>query len=113
VARKVVWYEKPEETLADLITFLTHFDGLRILGGCISGRALCAQEEFEEYLSMLRPECFRRDVWKKWHERVFGMPVPPLPRRRFQMVSLGRRRDIFLLVGSARCGGTPKTGSCC
>ena len=24
VARKVVWYEKPEETLADLITFLTH-----------------------------------------------------------------------------------------
>jgi hypothetical protein len=24
VARKVVWYEKPEEALADLVTFLTH-----------------------------------------------------------------------------------------
>jgi hypothetical protein len=24
VARKVVWYDKPEETLADLMTFLAH-----------------------------------------------------------------------------------------
>lgn len=32
IARKVVWYDAPEETLGDLNTFLAHVDGVWIAG---------------------------------------------------------------------------------
>ena len=94
VARKVVWYEKPEETLADLITFLTH---LMVYGSSADvsvAERYVPQEEFRRVLEQAPAGVFSRDVWKKWHER-FGMSVPPLPRRRFPDGSLGPEAGRF------------------
>jgi len=94
VARKVVWYEKPEETLADLITFLTH---LMVYGSSadvsVAERYL-PQEEFRSALEHAPPGVYTREAWEKWHER-FGMSVPPLPRRRFPDGSLGPEAGHF------------------
>lgn len=94
VARKVVWYEKPEETLADLRTFLSH---LMVYGSAadvaITERYVPA-EEFRRVLEDAPAGVFTQDVWRKWHER-FGMPTPPLPRRRFPDGSLGPEPGSF------------------
>jgi len=37
---------------------------------------------------------FTQEMWEKWHERL-GMPVPPLPRRRFPDGSLGPEAGGF------------------
>ena len=64
VAKKVVWYDRPEQTLGDLNTFLTH---LMVYGSSVDVGVVERYVPEEEF---------------RWHER-FGMVVPPLPRRRF------------------------------
>jgi hypothetical protein len=94
VARKVVWYERPEEALADLTVFLTH---LMVYGSSadvsVAERYVPA-EEFRRMLEHAPAGVFTREVWKKWHER-FGMSVPPLPRRRFPDGSFGPEAGRF------------------
>jgi hypothetical protein len=94
VARKVVWYEKPEEALADLVTFLTH---LMVYGSSadvsVAERYVPA-EEFRRVLENAPAGVFTREAWEKWHER-FGIPAPPLPRRRFPDGSFGPEAGRF------------------
>lgn len=94
VARKVVWYDKPERTLADLNTFLAHL----MVYGSTSDIAVAERhvpaEEFRRVLENAPAGVFSQDVWQKWHER-FGVPVPPLPRRRFPDGSVGPEPGHF------------------
>lgn len=94
VARKVVWYDKPEQTLEDLPTFLTH---LMVYGSpadvAVVERYVPA-EEFRKVLQDAPAGVFTQDSWKKWHKR-FGMPEPPLPRRRFPDGSVGPEAGGF------------------
>jgi hypothetical protein len=94
VARKVVWYDKPEQTLADLKTFLSH---LMVYGSstdvAIAMRYIPAKE-FQRVLENAPAGVFTREAWQKWHER-FGMPAPPMPRRRFPDGSFGPEPGQF------------------
>lgn len=94
VARKVVWYDSPEETLADLPDFLMHL----MIYGSWTDAAVAERyiplEEFRKVLENAPAGVFTKEVWQRWHER-FGMPVPPLPRRRFPDGSLGPEPGEF------------------
>ena len=94
VARKVVWYDTPEQTLADLPTFLAHL----MVYGSPKDMSVVAhyvpEEEFRRVLENAPAGVFTQDVWMKWHQR-FGLPVPPLPRRRFPDGSLGPEAGRF------------------
>jgi hypothetical protein len=94
VARKVVWYDRPEQTLADLKTFLVHL----MVYGSPADVAVVEQyvpeEEFRRVLENAPAGVFTQESWKRWHER-FGMSVPPLPRRRFPDGSLGPEAGGF------------------
>jgi hypothetical protein len=94
VARKVVSYDNPDRTLADLNTFLSH---LMVYGSfqdvAVVERYL-PDEEFRRVLENAPAGVFTQDAWKKWHDR-FGMPVPPLPRRRFPDGSSGPEPGHF------------------
>jgi hypothetical protein len=95
VARKVVWYDKPEQTLADLPTFLTH---LMVYGSSADVAVVeryVPAEEFRTVLEKAPAGVYTQEAWEKWHER-FGMPVPPLPRRRFPDGSFGPEAGGFL-----------------
>ncbi|MGD1069797.1 MAG: hypothetical protein ABSB15_06625 [Bryobacteraceae bacterium] len=94
IARKVVWYERPEQTLQDLDTFLAH---LMVYGSpadvAVTGQYVSA-EEFRRVLKNAPAGLFTQEVWQKWHEQL-GMPVQPLPRRRFPDGSFGPEPGHF------------------
>ncbi len=94
VARKVVWYDGPEETLADLPTFLAHVMVYGSSGDVAVVERFVPAEEFRKVLENAPAGVFSQDVWRRWHER-FGMPVPPLPRRRFPDGSVGPEAGSF------------------
>jgi hypothetical protein len=78
-----VWYDRPENALADLPTLLANV----MVYGSPNDLAVVEHSYQKKnsgtYGRMPRPEYSQFDYWRSWHER-FGMPVPPLPRRRFQ-----------------------------
>jgi hypothetical protein len=82
VAKKVVWYDRPEQTLQDLKTFLTH---LMVYGSSTDVAVVeryVPEGEFRQVLENAPAGVFTPESWRRWHER-FGMVVPSLPRRRF------------------------------
>jgi hypothetical protein len=95
IARKVVWYDQPEQTLADLDTFLAH---LMVYGAGTDvavTRQYVPPEEFRRVLENAPAGLFTQESWQKWHEQ-FGMPMQPLPRRRFPDGSFGPAPGKFL-----------------
>ncbi|MGI8745267.1 MAG: hypothetical protein ACR2NN_22385 [Bryobacteraceae bacterium] len=96
VARKVVWYDAPEKTLADTNTFLTHL----MVYGSPADAAIVKQyvptEEFRRALEQAPAGVFTVEAWTKWHERLGMTPAPPLPRRRFPDGSFGPDPGSFL-----------------
>lgn len=88
VAKKVVWYDRPEQTLGDLGTFLTHLMVYGSAEDLAVVKRYVPEEELRRVLEQAPAGVFTQEAWKRWHER-FGMPVPPLPRRRFPDGSVG------------------------
>ncbi|HMC58440.1 MAG TPA: hypothetical protein VKJ01_04535, partial [Candidatus Solibacter sp.] len=88
VARKVVWYEIPEEALGDLPSFLVQAMVFGSPADIAAVERFVPAEEFRMVLENAPSGVFTRDAWVKWHER-FGLSVPPLPRRRFPDGSVG------------------------
>ena len=94
IARKVVWYDTPEETLADLKTFLAHLMVYGSPADVDAVRRHVPMEEFRKVLEDAPAGVFTAEAWVKWHKR-FGLEVPPLPRRRFPDGSLGPDPGTF------------------
>ena len=94
IARKVVWYDQPETTLADLGTFLSHL----MVYGSPADVAVTMQmvpvEEFRRTLENAPAGLFTQEAWQKWHAEL-GMPLRPLPRRRFPDGSMGPEPGHF------------------
>ncbi len=88
VAKKVVWYDQPEDTLGDLKTFLTHVMVYGSAGDLAIVERYVPLDEFRRVLEEAPAGVFTEEAWKRWHER-FGMPAPSLPRRRFPDGSVG------------------------
>ena len=95
VARKVVWYDTPEQALGDLPSFLAQ---LMVFGSSADIAAVerfVPVEEFRKVLQNAPSGLFTQDAWERWHER-FGLPVPAMPRRRFPDGSVGPEPGGFL-----------------
>jgi hypothetical protein len=96
IARKVVWYEAPEQALADLENFLPH---LMVYGSPSDVAAVeryIPEQEFRKVLEDAPAGVFTAESWARWHERL-GIPhVPPLPRRHFPDGSVGPDPGEFL-----------------
>jgi hypothetical protein len=94
VARKVVWYDRPEQTLADLDTFLAH---LMVYGSPADVKVVeryVGEEEFRGVLERAPAGVFTQQAWERWHERL-GMAKRGLPRRRFPDGSMGPEAGQF------------------
>src|ERR1700733_11317722 len=69
VARKVVSYNKPEQTLADLKTFLSHLMVYGSSADVAVAKRYVPVEEFRRVLENASAGVFTREAWQKWHEQ--------------------------------------------
>jgi hypothetical protein len=95
LARKVVWYDAPEEALADLPSFLANLMAYGSPADIAVGEQYIPETEFRKVLANAPAGIFALDAWKRWHEH-FGLKTPALPRRRFADGSLGPEAGTFL-----------------
>jgi hypothetical protein len=84
VARRVVWFESPEEALADPVRFMayamaraTHED-MRVI------RRYVDEADFLEALDKAPPGIIDPRSWAYWNSKMGRYPPPPEPARRLE-----------------------------
>jgi hypothetical protein len=81
VARRVVWFQEPEETLADPVQFLAHVMTYGTIQDLAALEGIIGPEEFAQALAEAPPGVFDARSWAYWHLRYGRQPAPPLPMR--------------------------------
>jgi hypothetical protein len=95
VARKVVWYDAPQQTLDDIPTFLAHLMVYGSPADVTIVEGYLPEEEFRRALLHAPAGVFTQDAWIRWHRRLGLEPIPPLPRRRFPDGQVGPEAGRF------------------
>ena len=83
IARRVIWFEEPEQALHDPVRFLAyamtygrHEDTKRL-------REYYSDEELRESLDHAPPGIFDERSWAYWNNILGRYPAPSAPQRRF------------------------------
>ena len=82
VARRVIWFEEPEQALAEPMQFLAH---VMVFGGVEDLKALrgiVGRDEYREVLEHAPPGIFDARSWAYWNLVCGRQPTPPLPMRK-------------------------------
>lgn len=82
VARRMVWFKSPAETLADPLLFLSHVMTCGTVGDLRVVRAHFTDDQLRQALRAGLPGIFDARSWAYWHAVLGVDPVPPLPARR-------------------------------
>lgn len=81
VAKRMVWFKPPEETLRDPAFFLNHVMTWGTVEDIRVARAHFDDGDFRAALRQAHPGIFDARSWSYWH-LILGMdPAPPLPER--------------------------------
>jgi hypothetical protein len=81
VAKRVIWFEEPEEALKYRKRFLTYLMTYGSDADVEVARHYYADADFEATLDDPVPGIFDAGSWRKWNTRYHRIPVPPLPKR--------------------------------
>jgi len=82
VARRMIWYETPEQALQNPVIFLAHLMTYGTIQDVVTAEKYFTPEDFRHALENAPPGVFDARSWAYWNT-VFGrVPVPPMPRRR-------------------------------
>lgn len=84
VARRMVWFKPPVETLADPVLFLSHVMTYGTVEDLQVMREHFTDEQLRQVLRAGLPGVFDARSWAYWHGVLDIRPVPPLPTRRLQ-----------------------------
>ena len=81
VSRRVIWFEEPEQAIADTVRFVAYV----MTYGCHEDMAVIRQhlsdEDLREALSQAPPGIFDGRSWAYWNLKLDRYPTPPLPQR--------------------------------
>jgi hypothetical protein len=83
LARRLFWWKKPEEALADRTRFLAQVMAHGTWRDLVEARKHFGEPAFREVLHHAPPGVFDARSWTYWHHALHLLPVPPLPRRKF------------------------------
>ena len=81
VARYVVWFESPEEALADPVRFLAYLMTYGTSEEIAVVRRYVSLDDFREALEHAPPGIMDERSWAYWNVMTGRYPVPPMPRR--------------------------------
>ncbi len=89
VARRVVWFKTPTDSMADERGFLTHVLSHGTLSDIQTTRRVVGDKRIRQALEAAPSGVFSPRQWLYWN-RFYGIvPVPPMPVRRFQKERAG------------------------
>jgi len=83
VAKRVVWFKMPDETLREPRLFLAHLMTYGTLEDIATAMKYYSEADFDLVLQDPPAGIFDRRSWNYWNLRFHHEPVPPLPQRRF------------------------------
>lgn len=82
VAKRMVWFKEPEETLRDPVFFLCHVMTYGTVADVATTREHFSDDHLREALGLAHPGIIDARSWVYWHVVLDVQPVPPLPTRR-------------------------------
>jgi hypothetical protein len=81
VAPRVIWFEPPEQALADPIRFLAYLLTYGTIADIAVVRRYLHPSDLREAIENAPPGIFDERSWAYWNVMIDRYPVPPLPRR--------------------------------
>jgi len=95
VARRVIWFERPERALEITPYFLTHLMTYATEEDVEIAHKYYSDADFETTLDNPAPGVFFRNARIKWNIRFNRVPVPALPKRGIPGVDPNSIPDLF------------------
>src|SRR5271167_293123 len=95
LARRIIWFEPPEQALAEPIRFLAYamtyarHEDMRVIRNYVS------DDDMREALDCTPPGIIDPRSWAYWNSKMGRYPPPPLPERRLtrEPAPVDQRRD--------------------
>jgi hypothetical protein len=81
VAPRVIWFEPPEEALANPVRFMAYLMTYGTLEDIKVVRRYLGLNDFREALEHAPPGIIDGRSWAYWNTVTGRYPVPPMPRR--------------------------------
>jgi hypothetical protein len=82
VAKRVIWFKKPEDAMKDVKLFLSHVMTFGTLSDISTTLRHFSEADFESVLNDPPPGVFDLRSWTYWNVRYRREPIPDLPKRR-------------------------------
>jgi hypothetical protein len=81
VAPHVIWFESPEQALANPVRFLAYLMAHGTLEEIAVVQRYLSMDDFREALKDAPPGIIDERSWAYWNVMTGRYPVPPMPRR--------------------------------
>lgn len=81
IAKRVVWYKSPEETLADPVLFLCSLMTHTLPDDVVTVAKYATPQQFRHALEHAPAGLFDPRSWAYWNIKLGREPVPPMPER--------------------------------
>jgi len=82
LARRLFWWKKPQDALADADRFLVQVMTFGTWQDVLEARRHFGEGAFRDALQHAPPGVFDARSWTYWHHALRLTPVPPLPSRK-------------------------------
>jgi hypothetical protein len=83
VAKRVLWFEQPEEALSNPRRFLAYLMTYGTVEEVLTAKKYFSERDFEAVLEDPPAGIFDARSWTYWNSVYKSGAVPPLPQRRF------------------------------
>jgi hypothetical protein len=81
LARRIVWFEPPEDALADPVRFLAYLMTYGTTEDVAEARQHFTDADFKEAIENAPPGIMDARSWAYWNLMAGYYPPPPMPRR--------------------------------
>jgi hypothetical protein len=82
IAKRVVWFEEPEQSLRDPVRFLSYAMTYALHEDMSFIRRFVSDDELREVIANAPPGIIDPRSWAYWHLKLDRYPAPDLPTRK-------------------------------
>ncbi|MBE2204097.1 MAG: hypothetical protein IAE94_07155 [Chthoniobacterales bacterium] len=83
IARRIIWFEEPEQALSDPVRFMAYAMTYATHEDMSVIRRYVSDEDFQEALNKAPPGIIDGRSWAYWNSKFGRYPAPPPPERHF------------------------------